>query len=183
MIRAPFSSPEVLRRLQPGFASAPLRSLLLPGACEPDEVRAFVAAARFEKFDLADRGRYELAEPDAPALLRELRRFAQGASGRTLGRGTLRLQRFRRGGYALLLDDARTRLATGIEVTLDLSESFAGPPAVYSAGPDLKLFIPQSPGLAAVVERTPYLTRYDRYLPQGVGRKQVVRLRAAFVPA
>ena len=89
------------------------------------------------------------------------------------------MQRFRREGYALFLDDARTRVERGIELTLDLSRDAAGPPAVYRRGAN-QIIVPQAPGLVALVERTPDLYRYDRYFTAQTGRAAVLRLRAAF---
>jgi hypothetical protein len=91
----------------------------------------------------------------------------------------VRAQRFRRGGYALFEDDKLTRIERGIELTLDLSRSGGGPPAVYQRASQ-RLVVPQLPGLLAVVERTPDVYRYDRYFPAAVGRAEVLRLRASF---
>ena len=177
MIRAPFGVAEVLRKLRPAFHAAPLRSLLLPGACHPDALQL----PPFSKFHLANRGRYEIAELEDPALGAELHSFAQHATGLLLEpAGPLRLFRFRHRGYALFLDDALTRITTGVELTLDLSRQMCGPPSVYQSGPAQRLEIPQAPGLVAVVERTPAIWRYDRYLPAEVGDAEVLRLRAAF---
>ena len=167
LISAPFNRPEVLAKLRPAFAAA--GSIVLARACDPASFRR----PRMRSFDLANRGRYELAElPAQPAL----RQFAEALTGRRVVPAWVRLQRFRRGGYSLFYDDAVTRLETGLELTLDLSRSIAGVPAVYSSG----LIVPQAPGIVAAVVRTPEIFRYDRYLPASVGRAQVLRLRAAF---
>ena len=173
MIRSPFDRPEVLARLRPAYSAA--RSLVLPGACDPESR----PVAPFCDFDLAHRGRYAFADLRDGALEAELRDFAAALTGARLGAGTLRLFRFRRGGYALFSDDARTRLTAGVEVTLDLSAELCGPPAIYQH-PGGRLEIPQVPGLVAVVERDPAMFRYDRYFPAEVGEGEVLRLRAAF---
>lgn len=174
MIRAPFDRPDVLEKLRPAYLAA--RSLILPGAADPGAL----PRARLRKFDLANRGKYEVAEVRDRALSDELRRFAEALTGARLQHFSLRLYRFRRGGYALFYDDALTRVQAGVEVTVDLSREMAGPPALYQLGPSQRLEIPQSPGLVAAVERGPSSWRYDRYLPAGVGRAQVLRLRAAY---
>jgi hypothetical protein len=174
MIRAPFDRPELLRKLRPAFEAGPIRSVLLPLACEP---RAL--PARYVRFDVAHRGKYEVAELRDRALASELRQFAEAICGARLGSGRLRLQRFRRGGYSLFQDDDLTRLERGIELTLDLSRAARGPPVVYRRL-EKELIVPQLPGLIALVERTKDLYRYDRYLPAFVGRAEVVRLRASF---
>ena len=176
MIRPPFDRPEVLAKLRPAWAAA--RSLILPGACDPGAR----PQADLRDFDLAHRGKYAVADLRDDALLAELRDFAAALTGARLRDGTLRLFRFRRGGYALFYDDALTRLTTGVEVTLDLSEAPCGPPAIYQQ-PGGRLEIPQAPGLVAVVERGPSTFRYDRYFQAEVGDGEVLRLRAAFASA
>ena len=170
MIRAPFDRPEVLEKLRPAFAAQ--RSLILPGACEPK-----APAVRWRKLDLANRGKYEFAEL-RPS--KELQRFAETLAGTRLSPAWSRIYRFRHRGYALFFDDAHSRLASGIELTLDLSPEMAGPPAVYQSSPSARLEVPQLPGVVAIVQRTPSMYRYDRYLPAEVGRAVVIRLRAAF---
>jgi len=170
VIRAPFDDAAVLAKLRPAFAAE--RSLLLPGACDSRLLRA----PPMKRFFLAHRGRYEVAELPPRE---DLRSFAEALTRRRLTPSWLRLFRFRRGGYALILDDALSRIEAGVELTLDLSREIAGAPVVYQRGPYF-LVVPQLPGLVAVVERTPAVFRYDRYLPASVGRATVLRLRAAF---
>ena len=177
MIRAPFDREEVLAKLRPAWAAN--RCLVLPGACDP----AAAPRVKLRPFEVANRGRYELAEVRSPALAAELRALAEALTGARLDKPRLRLYRFRHRGYSLFYDDALTRITAGVEVTLDLSRSMTGPPAVYqggSFGSSGRLEIPQAPGLVAVVERGPSIFRYDRYLPAAVGRASVLRLRAAF---
>jgi hypothetical protein len=182
MIRAPFDEPTVLRKLRRVYKAARIPSVLLPGACDVLKADGLISRAKFRRFDLAHRGKYEVAEISSRALADELRELAQELTGTKLGRAILRLQRFRRGGYALFHDDALTRgMARCVEVTLDLSHEMAGTPAIYRSR-EHQLVVPQSPGLVAVVRRTPGVLRYDRYLPAAVGRMQVLRLRAAFEP-
>ena len=175
MIRAPFDRPEVLRKLRPAFQAQPIHNLLLPAACDP----AALPKSRFRSFDIAHRGKYDLCELHDRQLATELREFAEEICGARLRSGELLLQRFRRGGYALFQDDASRRLERGIELTLDLSRTAAGPPAVYQRYAE-KLMVPQMPGLVALVERTEDVYRYDRYFPAEVGRAEVLRLRASF---
>jgi hypothetical protein len=176
VIRAPFDRPDVLRKLRPAFEAGPIKSVMLPAACDPSGLST---SLRFVRFEVAHRGKYELCLLRDRALQRELRNFAEAICGSPLRSGALLLQRFRRGGYSLFQDDALTRIERGIELTLDLSRAARGPPAVYQLLAE-KLIVPQMPGLVALVERTPDLYRYDRYLPAFVGRAQVLRLRASF---
>jgi hypothetical protein len=176
MMRAPFDRPELLRKLRPAFEAGPIHSLVLPGACEPRPPKA-----RFEKLSIANRGNYEVAVLRDASLAAELRGFAEAVSGLPLRASPeLRLFRFRRGGYSLFYDDALARLDAGLELTLDLSREITFAPVVYQAGQSEKLVVPQAPGLVALVQRTPSVFRYDRYLPAATGRAQVLRLRAAF---
>ena len=177
MIRPPFDRPEVLAKLRPAYAAA--HSLLLPGACDPEAL----PEVALHEFDLAHRGKYAFADLRDDPLRAELRAFAGALTGARLRDGSLRLFRFRSGGYALFYDDALSRVTAGVEVALDLSGALCGPPAVYVSGPSQRLEVPQVPGLVAVVERGPSTFRYDRYLPAAVGRGQVLRLRAAFAYA
>ena len=177
VLRPPFDRPEVLAKLRPAYLAA--RSLMLPAACDPRRA----PRPRLRAFDLAHRGNYAFADLRDQPLADELCAFAEALACAPLRLHSLRLYRFRRGGYSLFRDDAATRIETGIEVTLDLSRKMAGPPAVYQSSASHRLEVPQAPGLVAVVERNPGLFRYDRYLPAEVGRAEVLRLRAAFVAA
>jgi len=161
---------EVLERLRPALAAR--GSLILPRTCEPKLPRV-----RWRKLELATRGRYDFAEIGSVA---ELHRFAEVLTGQPLKPVWTRLYRFRHRGYALFFDDAQSRVATGVELTLDLSRAIAGPSAVYQSGPSERIEVPQLPGVVAIVLRTPGMFRYDRYLPAAVGRATVVRLRAAY---
>ena len=171
LLRAPFDDLAVVAKLQPAFVAQ--RWLMLPGACEPGQA----PKPRFRKLDIPTRGKYEFADLEPIAALRE---FAEALTGQKLSTRWTRLYRFRWRGYSLFFDDAQSRLSTGFELTLDLSAEMRGPPAVYQSGPTQRIEIPQAPGLVALVERTPAMFRYDRYLPAEVGRAAVVRLRAAF---
>jgi hypothetical protein len=176
VILAPFGLEAVLKKLRPAFQSAPIRSLLAPGACDPRALHL----PRFLRFEVANRGLYDVAELRDRHLAEELRTIAETVSGARLQRvRVLRIFRFRRGGYSLLYDDALSRIDSGVEVTLDLSHSIIGAPVIYQSG-DRKLVVPQVPGLVAIVERTPDTYRYDRYVPASAGRAEVRRLRAAF---
>ena len=170
MIRAPFDRPDVLAKLRPVYLAK--KSIVLPGACDPSALRL----PRLKRFYVANRGRYEVAELRPR---KELQAFAEALTGSRLDPVSLRLYRFRHRDYSLFYDDAVTRIERGVELSLDLSREAAGTPAIYSTG----LVVPQVPGLLAVVERTPEVFRYDRYLPAAVGRASVLRLRAQFLHA
>ena len=168
---APFDREEILYKLRGGFT--PTGRLILPGACRPEAFEL----PRLRPFFLAHRGRYQTAP--AARFVAPLRRFAHAATGLVLGKGAARVQRFEAQGYTLFADDEETRREGTLEVTLDLSSGVCGGPALYQSATE-RLLIPQSPGLAALVLRTPGLYRRDAYLPHDVGTAAVVRLRAVF---
>jgi hypothetical protein len=166
VIRAPFDNPDVLARLRPAWQAA--RSLILPGAASGS------IKARFKRYYVANRGRYEVA---TGRNSKQLQAFTEALTGARLEFEWLRVYRFGHRDYSLFFDDAQTRVTAGVEVTIDLSNEMIGPPAIYE---NPRVEVPQSPGLVAVVERGPGTFRYDRYFPASVGRKKVVRLRAAY---
>ena len=73
MILAPFALEAVLKKLRPAFQSAPIRSLLAPGACDPRALRL----PRFSKFEVSHRGLYDVAELPDRNLADELRAVAE----------------------------------------------------------------------------------------------------------
>ena len=129
MIRAPFDNPALLAKLRPAFDAG--RSVILPGACDP----ARRPQAALQDFDLAHRGRYAYADLDDAPLAATLRSFAEAITGMRLAAASLRLFRFRRGGYALFYDDALSRLTAGVVRTISpslrsQSNSSSSPPSI-----------------------------------------------------
>ena len=168
LLLPPYSDLRVAAQLRPLFEEQ--RRVLLPAACDPGKFRPPPAK---KKFFFADRGRYEVSTLRPAA---ELHEFAEAVTGRRLKHAWTRLYRLRHRSYSLHLDDALTRIESGVELMLDLSRELCSAPVIWSTG----LQVPQIPGLLALVERTPAAHRYDRYLPASVGRATVLRLRAAF---
>src|SRR6185436_1460789 len=74
VIRAPFDRPEVLAKLRPAYLAQ--HHLILPGAAEIK--KNFFS---FEKFQVANRGRYEVAKGTNS---KELQAFAEALTGARL---------------------------------------------------------------------------------------------------
>jgi hypothetical protein len=157
---------------------------LVPHAVDPAvaaDLRARLAAAGTELFDLADRGRYRWngtlrVEP----IWEMITGVASAFSGTPLVVAGARWLHLARGDYALVKDDARTRPAeTVAEATLDLSERASGEAELIYALPGRgpAIVLPQLPLLLAIVPRPPALTRYDRPLTLRAAGAEVIRLR------
>ena len=108
----------------------------------------------------------------------ELRALAEQVVERPLALERAVWQRLRHRDYMLMKGDAKSRFAApNIEVTLDFSTAATeGAELVYTDGYESWVVI-QDPGSVAIVEREPWLYRYDRYLNMAVGDKVVHRLR------
>lgn len=168
--------------------------LIVPGAVEPTvaaDLRARLAAAGTEPYDLADRGRYRWnGALCIDELWSALAAFASGLLGMPLAVRGARWLHLARGDYALVKDDVRTRppsAAPLVELSLDLSATFTGEADQVFAvplgpGTERAIVIPQMPGLLAVVPRPPHMTRYDRPLTLRAGGAEVVRLRVWLSP-
>ena len=157
---------------------------LVPDAVAPAvaaDLRARLAAAGTELFDLADRGRYRWngtlrVEP----IWEMITGVAAAFTGTPLVVAGARWLHLARGDYALVKDDVRTRPAeTIVEATLDLSERASGEAEqIYALpGPGQAIVIPQLPQLLAIVPLAPSMTRYDRPLTLRAAGAEVVRLR------
>ena len=148
-------------------------------------VRARLAGARFERYHVPDRGRYELNEThDEPELCGRLLRHAwQQLGGAVLRPVARRWTRLRRGDYALFKDDGRRWSGGDYELCLDLSAAPSREGQIVYAAPDGGATVPQRPGGVALVDRRGAVTRYERYLGVRFGDGEIVRLALVLVPA
>jgi hypothetical protein len=148
-------------------------------------VRARLAAARFERYDNPDRGRYELNQThDEPDLVARLLRHAwTRLGGAVLRPVSRRWTRLRRGDYALFKDDARRWAGGDYELCLDLSAAPSREGQIVYAAPDGGATVPQRPGGVALIDRRGPVARYERYLGIRFGDGEIVRLALVLVPA
>ncbi len=165
------------------FRSAHGASVVSEGAI--DVARAAAEAARFEPFDLAHRGRYAFSDARVPEpVVTELVALGALCTGRRLGLRQHRWVRMVRGDYALEADDAAwvptvsSDTSPPLDVTLDVSTRETGEAeVVFTRGGAAFFTVAQRPGEVGLVERSPGVARYERYLTHRVGDAQVVRLR------
>ena len=168
--------------LRTTFRATRCHYLVVPGVfagTAAAKLRADVDALPFEVFDVPDRGHYETtADVTIAAVFDELRALAEQVIERPLAVTRARWQRLRHRDYMLMKGDAKDRFdGPNIEVTLDFSSAATGgAELVYTDGYESWVVI-QEPGSVAIVEREPWLYRYDRYLNLAVGDKVVHRLR------
>ena len=120
-----------------------------------EAVRARLAGASFERYDVPDRGRYELNQThDEPELFERLLRHAwQRLGGAALRPAARRWTRLRRGDYALFKDDGRRWAGGDYELCLDLSaapsregQSSTPLPTVARRCPSVPAALPSSTG-------------------------------------
>lgn len=147
-------------------------------------LRARVDAAGWTAYDQPDRGRYEynrtLVLDDVLAGL--------CTTAETIVERRLRVERFvwlrfRHRDYQLSKDDARERPlhARHVELLYDFSPAMLGKgEVIYTDGRE-SWFVPQIPGVIALVEREEWLYRHARYLDHTVGDALVYRLRLTLV--
>lgn len=166
ILKRAFERPEVIAALRPLGG-------LIPGAVDPEQAAA-LRRRKLKRFEIAHRGRYSFCDlPRDPALHRfaeQLFEVPLDASARP------RLFRLARGDYSLVLDDARTRIERGVELTLDLSARATGEGNLVYGERE----VPQQPGLLAAVFRNAATSCYQRYLPHSVGSAVIYRLRVAY---
>lgn len=171
-----------VEELRTAFRATRCHYLMVPG-CFADtaaaKLRENVDALPFTVFDVPDRGHYETnADLAIPGVFDELRALAEQVVERPLAVERAIWQRLRHRDYMVMKGDAKDRFAApNIEVTLDFSAAATeGAELVYTDGYESWVVI-QEPGSVAIVEREPWLYRYDRYLNLAVGDKVVHRLR------
>jgi hypothetical protein len=145
---------------------------------EAAAIRARLAASGWQRYDLADRGRYELNERHRePALFAGLVGFAREAIGAPLAVSAVRWTRTHRGDYALFLDDTRRWRGRDrhVEACLDCSAAASNEGQIVYTGA-ANATLPNEPGLAAVIDRRAGFQRYERYLGTRFGEGEIVRL-------
>jgi len=151
------------------------------------ELRAAASAARFDRFDLAHWGRYDVSNDEPPRdALAALVGVAAACVGTPLERVMHRWVRLGRGDYALVRDDRARfeRLSPhGYDVVVDLSETASGEAEIVFTHRGQAFFtMPQRPREIAFVRRGPTVQRYARYLTHRVGDRSVLRLELGLVP-
>jgi len=160
--------------------------VMLELVAEPRAVvmRVQVDEVGFEWFDEPDRGRFEHnRELAAPELFEELRELAELIVERPVQLGPTRWVRLGRGDYALIKADAKARAADRryVELTLDFSARATGQAEIiYTDGVE-SWVVGQLPGSVAIVEREPWLYRYERYLDHRVANGVIYRLGVALL--
>lgn len=143
-------------------------------------VRERVVAGGFERFEIADRGRYELSGAHGEAELTEtLIALAERQLGVGLAAVAQRWTRLRRGDYALFKDDQRRWTGPGVEVCVDVSAAASQEGQIVYAAPDGGATVPQRPGGVAIVDRRRPMARYERYLGVRFADGEIVRLALA----
>jgi hypothetical protein len=169
-----------LDELRTAFRAERCHYVTVPGVLvDTTKLREEIDRAPFTIFDEPDRGRYEITDDIAvPAMFDELRGLAEQLVERPLTLHRAVWQRLRHRDYMLIKGDAADRLAAPhVELTLDLSAAATGgAELVYTDGLE-SWGVAQEPGSVTIVEREPWLFRYDRYLDIAVGDKLVHRLR------
>lgn len=175
----------ILDALRAQFRDGPCHHVIVPGVCvgpAAASLREAVDAAGFAPYDQPDRGRYEVnRELAIPALFDDLRAIAEQIVQRPLRAEHAGWRRLRHRDYQLIKDDARDRplAAAHLEVTLDFSAVATGQAEIVYSDGHASWVVPQLPGAVAVVEREPWLFRYERYLNAAVGDAVVHRLHLA----
>jgi hypothetical protein len=149
------------------------------GAADAAAARARLEQVGFTRYALLDRGSYDEApvdEPALPSLLEAMGTLAASATGRTLvprgGRGLRLLP----GDYLLAHHD-RLHDDRQVEVVLDLSPApVPGAEVHYRRGGQLAFRFASTPGAAAVVERGPGVAAHHTYVSRRHAGATVVRL-------
>jgi hypothetical protein len=182
MTNAPLA-PAVAQALSPfrrAYEERPLPHVELPAAVSPGlaaNLRAGLAGAPFERFDLAPRGRYERsAEPPDPALCASLVNVASFLAGQPFEVLRASWIRTAHRSYALLRDDSPPPGAIA-ELVLDVSERATGEgQLVYTHRGQPYFVATQTPGTLALVARGPTIQRYHRYVTHRAATATLLRL-------
>ena len=146
----------------------------------PDAIAPRDLAVTFARYALLDRGSYEHAAVDDPALIARLAQLARDATGRALAVSEARLVRLVPGDYLLAHHD-RVHEDFPIEVIADLSPApVPGAEVHYRRRGQVFFRFPCTPGAASIVERGPTVTCNHTYVSKLHAGAQVVRLVALF---
>lgn len=138
-------------------------------------------APRFRPFEIADRGRYDLADAAEPELIAELVALAAELAREPLRVAEARWQRFGPGSYSLL-KDSRGAGERSIELTLDASVAESAHAAIVYRRADSQAWFDHDPLALVIFDRRPLGYRYDQYLPHTAGPAEVWRLRLTLQP-
>lgn len=143
------------------------------GPTEAAQVRARLV---YTRYTLLDRGSYEVAPVDEPALVTRLIALAARATGRTLALAGARALRLSAGDYLLAHHDA-LRDGHPVELTLDLSPAAVpGAEVHYRRRGQAYFRVPCAPGSLAIVERGPTVACNHTYVSKRYPDASVVRL-------
>jgi len=180
-----------LRTIRAELTSSMLPAAAIDGGCPEsvlEEIRCAAQKARFARFDLAHRGRYEISnDVPPPAAVAGLTEIVASCAGEALRIAMHRWVRLRRGDYELVRNDAERldRLAPrGLDVIVDLSETGSDEAEVVFTHRGQAFFtVSQRPGMLAIVARRPTVQRYARYLTHRLGDREVLRLELGYLPS
>jgi hypothetical protein len=137
------------------------RTAVLEDFAVPDGVCARLA---FQRYALLDRGSYDFATPDEPALIAALTARAERTTGRRLAVAEARALRLQPGDYVLAHHD-RLHAGHPVELVLDLSAApVPGAEVHYRRRGQVYFRVPAAPGTLAIVERGPTVTCNHTYV-------------------
>jgi hypothetical protein len=179
---------EILAPLREAYEGRAIPAVFVPGAVSrerADALREAVLEAPRQRFDVANRGRYETTRDVRDLELEsQLRELAEYFARADLEVGSLVWTVMRHGDYALRHGDERVPRdgSRVVELTLDVSRHASNEADLIYAKDDgpIVFAAPQEPGGLAIVERSQGVRRYERYLTHRVGDLAVVRLRLRF---
>jgi hypothetical protein len=166
------------------FRADRCRHVVLPALVDEERaapMREGADAVGFAPFYEPDRGRYAInRDLVIPELFDELRELVGSIVERELTLGPVQWLRLVHRDYSLT-KTAREVAGPHVEVTVDFSaRTTAHGEIVYTDGV-ASWVVPQLAGSVAIVEREPWLYRYERYLDHRVGDGAVYRVRLAFL--
>ena len=148
-----------------------------------DAVRDRVCAAGFSRYEIGDRGRYELGVSHAePWLFARLATLARAQVHMAVSVETWRWTRLRHGDYATFKDDARRACDGVVEVCLDVSAAASDQGQIIYRTAGTAATVPQRPGGVAIIDRRGPMARYERYLGVRFGAGEIVRLTLVLRP-
>lgn len=149
----------------------------------PDAITAALAGELrgrvvYERYGLLDRGSYEHASLDEPALFAKLAAIAGKKLGRELAVSEARMLRLGPGDYVLAHHD-RVYEGNPVELVLDLSATVTPGAEVHYRRRGAVFFrVPSQPRALALVERGPTVTCNHTYVSKLHAGASVVRLVA-----
>ncbi|HVK83588.1 MAG TPA: hypothetical protein VM513_05745 [Kofleriaceae bacterium] len=151
-------------------------AITVPDVVSRDDAAAARERAVFSRYALLDRGSYDVAIPDEPALCAIAIELARVATGRSLAVDDARMLRLVPGDYLLAHHD-RVYDGFPVEVMLDLSPApVPGAEVHYRRRGQAFFRAPCVPGSAAIVERGPTVTSNHTYVSKLHAGAVVVRL-------